>query len=90
LRKLSGWPAWYWSTQLAVIAVGAMSLSLEDSKSVWLFLSLCVATAAVPDTSRSLFDVRRAPIMAVDAESIYRRNGQAAGRRAQPARLRQH
>jgi len=47
LRSLSGWRAWYWSAQVSVLAIGAMSLSLEESKSIWIFLSLCVATAAV-------------------------------------------
>ena len=47
VRSLSGWRAWYWSAQLSVLAIGAMSLSLEESKSIWIFLSLCVATAAV-------------------------------------------
>jgi O-antigen ligase len=36
----------YWVVQLAVLAIGAMSLSLEDSKSVWIFLSLAVASGA--------------------------------------------
>jgi O-antigen ligase len=47
IRRLSGWRAWYWSTQASVLAIGAMSLSLEESKSIWVFLSLCVATSAV-------------------------------------------
>jgi hypothetical protein len=32
---------------VSVLAIGAMSLSLEDSKSIWVLLSLCVATSAV-------------------------------------------
>jgi O-antigen ligase len=48
VRRLRGWDAWYWSCQLAVLAIGAMSLSLEDSKSVWIFLSLSVCFAAAP------------------------------------------
>jgi O-antigen ligase len=47
IRRLSGWRAWYWSAQVSVLAIGMMSLSLEESKSVWIFLSLCVATSAV-------------------------------------------
>jgi hypothetical protein len=47
IRSLSGWRAWYWSAQVSVLAIGAMSLSLEESKSIWIFLSLSVATAAV-------------------------------------------
>jgi O-antigen ligase len=47
IRRLSGWRAWYWSAQVSVLAIGAMSLSLEESKSIWIFLSLCVATSAV-------------------------------------------
>lgn len=53
IRMLSGWRAWYWSAQLSVLAIGAMSLSLEESKSVWVFLSLGVATAAVAGTRMS-------------------------------------
>ena len=47
IRSLSGWRAWYWGAQASVLAIGAMSLSLEASKSIWVMLSLCVATAAV-------------------------------------------
>lgn len=46
LRGLTGWQRWYWSAQVGVLLIGAMSLSLEDSKSVWIFLSLAVAAAA--------------------------------------------
>lgn len=46
LRELSGWQRWYWSAQVAVVLIDAMSLSLEDNKSVWIFLSLAVAAAA--------------------------------------------
>ena len=53
IRELSGWYAWYWAAQISVLAIGAMSLSLEDSKSVWIFLSLCVATAAVAGSRTS-------------------------------------
>ena len=47
LRDLSGWERWYWSAQVGVLLIDAMSLSLEDSKSVWIFLSLAVAAAAL-------------------------------------------
>jgi O-antigen ligase len=69
LRKLVGWQRWYWSAQMSVLAIGAMSLSLEDSKSVWIFTSLCVAAAAalraqpvrygapVLQRARAVFDV---------------------------------
>ncbi len=46
LRQLAGWQRWYWSAQLGVLLIDALSLSLEDSKSVWIFLSLAVAAAA--------------------------------------------
>ena len=46
LRQLSGWQRWYWSAQVGVLLIDAMSLSLEDNKSVWIFLSLAVAAAA--------------------------------------------
>jgi O-antigen ligase len=46
LRELSGWQRWYWSAQVGVLLIDAMSLSLEDNKAVWIFLSLAVAAAA--------------------------------------------
>lgn len=51
VRRLSRWLAWYWWSQLAVLAIGAMSLSLEDSKSVWIFLVLAVGMSAVATTA---------------------------------------
>jgi hypothetical protein len=51
VRSLTGWDRWYWSTQLGVLAIGAMSLSLEDSKSIWIFMSLAIATAATKRTA---------------------------------------
>ena len=47
LRDLAGWERWYWSAQVGVLLIDAMSLSLEDSKSVWIFLSLAVAAGAL-------------------------------------------
>ncbi len=46
LRKQSGWEARFWTAQLAVVALGAMSLSIEDSKAAWAFVALAVAAAA--------------------------------------------
>jgi O-antigen ligase len=46
IRELRDWQRWYWAAQVGVLLIGAMSLSLEDSKSVWIFLSLAVAAAA--------------------------------------------
>jgi O-antigen ligase len=40
------WSTWYWRSQLAAVALGSMSLSLEDSKSVWILVTLAVASAA--------------------------------------------
>jgi O-antigen ligase/polysaccharide polymerase Wzy-like membrane protein len=51
VRGLTGWDRWYWSTQLGVIAIGAMSLSLEESKSIWIFMSLAIAAAATQRTA---------------------------------------
>jgi O-antigen ligase len=59
VRHRSGWEAWYWFAQLGVLAIGAMSLSLEDSKSVWIFLSLAVASAAAAESRRNSSDVGR-------------------------------
>jgi O-antigen ligase len=52
LRELSGWQRWYWSAQVGVVLIGFMSLSLEDSKSVWIFLSLPIAAAAAARAER--------------------------------------
>ena len=48
LQRLRGWEIWYWSAQLGVLAIGAMSLSIEDRKSVWILLALAVSYAAAP------------------------------------------
>ena len=68
VRSRSGWELHYWTAQVAVLAIGAMSLSLEDSKSIWIMTSLAVASAAaartqearVPDESRRAERVRAA------------------------------
>jgi O-antigen ligase len=52
VRQLSEWLAWYWSTQLAVIAIDAMSLSIEARKSVWILLALAVSSAAAAQRER--------------------------------------
>lgn len=82
IRSLSGWRAWYWSTQVSVLAIGAMSLSLEESKSIWIFLSLCVATAAVAGSrTTSAAEGALAPL---DGPTVGR-GGRGAARRWQPA-----
>jgi O-antigen ligase len=48
LRRLSGWDGRFWTAQLVVIAIGSLSLSIEDSKAVWAFAALAVAAAAAP------------------------------------------
>lgn len=45
LMQLSGWVGAYWKAQIAVVALGAMSLSLEDTKAVWILSMLAVCTA---------------------------------------------
>lgn len=45
VRQRRGWAAWYWGAQLTAILLGAMSLSLEDRKAVWIMGSLAVASA---------------------------------------------
>ena len=50
------WARWYWRTQLAVVGLGAMFLSLEDNKAVWIFLALCVASAAAMRTQQARVD----------------------------------
>ncbi len=46
LKQRAGWQAWYWTSQLVVVALGSLSLSLEDTKSVWIFVTLAVTSAA--------------------------------------------
>lgn len=45
LMQLDGWAAWYWRSQVAVMAIGSMSLSLEDSKAIWILSTLAVVTS---------------------------------------------
>jgi O-antigen ligase len=53
VRSRTGWELHYWTAQVAVLAIGAMSLSLEDSKSVWIVTSLAVASAAAARTQEA-------------------------------------
>lgn len=53
VARLRGPDARYWICQLAVIAIDSQTLSLEDSKAVWLFLGLAV-TAAVAKVPRAV------------------------------------
>jgi O-antigen ligase len=53
VRSRTGWELYYWTAQVAVLAIGAMSLSLEDSKSVWIMTSLAVASAAAARTQEA-------------------------------------
>lgn len=53
LRQRSDWERWYWSVQMSVLALGAMTLSLEDSKSLWLMTALTVASAAAARTQEA-------------------------------------
>lgn len=46
LSQLEGWQAWYWRSQIATIAIGSLSLSLEDSKAMWIMSTLAVVSAA--------------------------------------------
>lgn len=46
LLQLDGWAAWYWRTQIGVLALGSLSLSLEDSKPIWILSTLAVVSAA--------------------------------------------
>jgi O-antigen ligase len=60
LRQHSNWERWFWSVQMSVLAIGAMTLSLEDSKSLWLMTALTVASAAAARTGEArLPDVPR-------------------------------
>jgi hypothetical protein len=52
----------YWIVQLVVLAIGAMSLSLEDSKSVWIFMSLAVASGAAAAPRRRALEVAYRPV----------------------------
>jgi O-antigen ligase len=87
IRQFWGWQRWYWWAQLSVLAIGGMSLSLEDSKSVWILIGFCVASAALLDSRVGSFDTWRAAALPEDdIESTYRRNGLGAVRREQPVR----
>ncbi len=46
LLQLRGWAAWYWRAQISVLFLGSMSLSLEDSKPLWILSTLAVVNAA--------------------------------------------
>jgi exopolysaccharide production protein ExoQ len=41
------WESWFWIALLAVWTIGASTLTWEDRKSTWLFLSLAIASAAL-------------------------------------------
>jgi hypothetical protein len=87
LREFSGWQAWYWWTQLSVLAIGGMSLSTEDNKSVWIMVSLCVASAALLGSRQRASDRRRTPAPGdLHYGLTYDRNGQGAVPQEQPAR----
>ena len=81
VRRLSGWQRWYWSVQVSVLAIGAMSLSLEESKSIWIFLSLCVAASAVSPRLYPASAAARTPIDVPTRGRLAR----GASRRWQPA-----
>ena len=53
VRRRSGWPSRFWMTQIAVVLIGGMTLSIEDSKAVWLFLALAVIDASVAEGADS-------------------------------------
>lgn len=53
-RYAPGWERAYWWAQLALFGIAGMSLSLETSKSVWLFITLSVAAAPL-----ARLDIRR-------------------------------
>ncbi len=64
LFQLRGWSAWFWRTQLAVLAVGSMSLHIENSKTAWIFMVLAVATAAAARAQRPIEELDLAAITA--------------------------
>jgi len=70
IRRLTGWKRRYWFAQLLLLAIGAMSLSLEDSKSVWIILSLALASAAATDEASAIVTPReREPISVAASRS---------------------
>jgi hypothetical protein len=60
IARRTGWDAWYWFTQVGVLAIGAMSLSLEHQKGVWIFLSFAVASAANAEGNQEVSVAERA------------------------------
>ena len=65
VRRLTGWELHYWITQLAVLAIGAMSLSVEQRKDVWIFLSLAVTSGAIAERRETLLRVPRSTLTAI-------------------------
>ena len=83
VSRLSGPDIRYWATQLAVIALGAQTLSLEDSKSMWLFFGLAVAasvTGRAPFAQRDLASrssgIGRPPVPVGTGTIAHLQNGQ--------------
>lgn len=62
--RRTGWEAWYWLTQLGVLALGAMSLSLEDNKPLWILTSLAVSSAALAMRPETVTEVSPAVLPA--------------------------
>ena len=65
VRHLTGWEKPYWYTQLAVLAIGAMSLSIEERKDVWLFLALAVASGAAAERRELALEVSPPTLTAI-------------------------
>ena len=52
-RCHSGFAARFWATQLLVVALGSMSLSIEDRKYAWLFIALAVSSGGIIAEART-------------------------------------
>lgn len=51
-RRLPNWDRNFWMTALIVLAIGASTLTWEQRKTTWLFLTFAVAAAAAARSSR--------------------------------------
>jgi O-antigen ligase len=51
-RRLPSWDRNFWMTALIVLAIGASTLTWEQRKTTWLFLTFAVAAAAAAKSSR--------------------------------------
>lgn len=62
LRRVPRGSSWYWWTQLAVVFLGSLSLSVEDRKAIWFFIGACVASGSASVAARTETAFVRTPL----------------------------